>query len=139
MAQYDIKRLATKTIVHKYNGVMGSIRSIDTHPTLPLIATASIDQFVRIHHAETYRQVSKVRISSSSSSTTKHFNECFQFQFYLKSRLTSVLFAPHEIVNHQEQKEQQVEEKVDEEIENDEVWSQFKRKLPKHSQDRYIS
>ena len=60
MAQYDIKRLASKNIVHKYNGVMGSIRSIDTHPTLPLIATASIDQFVRIHNAETYRQVSKV-------------------------------------------------------------------------------
>lgn len=60
MAQYDIKRLGSKSIVHKYKGVMGSIRSIDTHPTLPLIATASIDQFVRIHHAETYRQVSKV-------------------------------------------------------------------------------
>lgn len=55
----------------------------------------------------------------------------------MKSRLTSVLFAPHEIINHQEQKEQ-VEEKVEEEIENDEVWSQFKRKLPKHSQDAYV-
>jgi WD40 repeat protein len=61
MAQFDIKRLSSASIVHKYNGVIGSIRSIDTHPTLPLIASASIDQYVRIHDAETYRQVAKVR------------------------------------------------------------------------------
>lgn len=57
MAQFDIKRLS---IVHKYKGVIGSIRSIDTHPTLPLIASASIDQYLRIHNADTHRQVAKV-------------------------------------------------------------------------------
>lgn len=65
MAQYDIKRLSSGSIVHKYKGVMGSIRSIDTHPTLPLIASASIDQYVRIYSGETYRQISKVSFDKS--------------------------------------------------------------------------
>ncbi|CAF3361947.1 unnamed protein product [Rotaria socialis] len=117
MAQFDIKRLSSSAMVHKYNGVMGSIRSIDTHPTLPLIASASIDQYIRIHNAETYRQVSK---------------------FYLKSRLTSVLFSPHSIANREEQQEKTVETNT-EEIENDEVWSQFKRKLPKESSEKSSS
>lgn len=60
MAQLDIKRLSSAAIVHKYRGVIGSIRSIDTHPTLPLIASASIDQYIRIHDADTHRQISKV-------------------------------------------------------------------------------
>lgn len=62
MAQFDLKHLSS--IVHKYRGVIGSIRSIETHPTLPLIASASIDQYVRIHDAETHRQVSKVITSN---------------------------------------------------------------------------
>ncbi|CAF3808594.1 unnamed protein product [Rotaria magnacalcarata] len=117
MAQFDIKRLSSSAMIHKYNGVMGSIRSIDTHPTLPLIASASIDQYTRIHNAETYRQVSK---------------------FYLKSRLTSVLFSPHSIANREEQQEKTVETNT-EETENDEVWSQFKRKLPKESSEKFVS
>jgi hypothetical protein len=60
MAQFDIKHLSSSAIVHKYKGVIGSIRSIDTHPTLPLIASASIDQYIRIHNAETHQQISKV-------------------------------------------------------------------------------
>ena len=121
MAQFDIKRLSSGSIVHKYNGVIGSIRSIDTHPTLPLIASASIDQYVRIHHAETYQQVAKV------SSVALHRPALIVlFQFYLKSRLTSVLFSPHEILNHEEQKK--IVATVTEELENDAVWSQFKRK-----------
>ncbi len=60
MAQFDIKRLSSNAIVHKYKGVIGSIRSIDTHPTLPLIASASIDQYIRIHNADTHQQISKV-------------------------------------------------------------------------------
>jgi len=113
MAQFDIKRLSSSGIVHKYKGVIGSIRSIDTHPTLPLIASASIDQYIRIHNADTHRQISK---------------------FYLKSRLTSVLFSPHSISNREGQQEQTVEV-INEEVKNDEVWSQFKRKLPKDSSD----
>jgi ribosome biogenesis protein NSA1 len=62
IAQLDIKRLSSSAIVHKYRGSVGSIRSIDTHPTLPLIASASIDQYVRIYHAETHQQISKVSL-----------------------------------------------------------------------------
>ncbi|CAF4159052.1 unnamed protein product, partial [Rotaria magnacalcarata] len=78
---------------------------------------ASIDQYIRIHNAETYRQVSK---------------------FYLKSRLTSVLFSPHSIANREEQQEKTVETNT-EETENDEVWSQFKRKLTKESSEKFVS
>lgn len=66
MAQFDIKRLSSSAIVHKYKGVIGSIRSIDTHPTLPLIASASIDQYIRIHNADTHRQISKVKFDFES-------------------------------------------------------------------------
>jgi hypothetical protein len=48
----------------------------------------------------------------------------------LKSRLTSVLFSPHEIANREEQQDTPVET-ASETVENDEVWSQFKRKLNK--------
>jgi len=122
MAQFDIKRLSSSSsaIVHKYKGVIGSIRSIDTHPILPLIVSASIDQYVRIHNADTHRQVSK---------------------FYLKSRLTSVLFSPHSILNREEKEQQQqiTVETRNEEVENDAVWSQFKRKLTKNSNERSSS
>ena len=60
MGQFDIKRLSSSALVQKYRGVIGSIRSIDTHPTEPLIVSASIDQYVRIHDADTHRQLSKV-------------------------------------------------------------------------------
>ncbi|CAF1169140.1 unnamed protein product [Adineta ricciae] len=115
MAQFDLKHLSS--IVHKYRGVIGSIRAIETHPTLPLIASASIDQYVRIHDAETHRQISK---------------------FFLKSRLTSVLFSSHTIANHEEQNEKPTETNTDE-IENDEVWSQFKRKSTRGPSDRSSS
>jgi hypothetical protein len=44
-----------------------------------------------------------------------------------------VLFSPHEISNREEQQEKIVETNTTE-VENDEVWSQFKRK----SSDRLI-
>jgi WD40 repeat protein len=74
MAQFDVRRLSSSGIVHKYNGVIGSIRSIDAHPTLPLIASASIDQYVRIHNAETYRQVAKVNLDISSYAICTNFD-----------------------------------------------------------------
>ena len=76
MAQFDLKRLSAGALIHKYRGVIGSIRSIDTHPTLPLIASASIDQYIRIHDAETYRPLTKVRSRSSLAS-------CAQNAFFL--------------------------------------------------------
>ncbi len=55
----------------------------------------------------------------------------------MKSRLTSVLFSPHSISNQEEQQEKLVETN-NEEIENDEVWSQFKRKLRKETSDMFV-
>ncbi len=48
-----------------------------------------------------------------------------------------MIFSPHEISNREEQQEKIVETNTTE-VENDEVWSQFKRKLPKGSSDRLI-
>lgn len=64
------------------------------------------------------------------------------FQYYLKSRLTSVLFSPHTIANRDEQQEANAEIN-NTEIENgggadDDVWSQFKRKLKKDSSEKFV-
>lgn len=67
MGQFDIKRLSSSALVHKYRGVIGSIRSIETHPTEPLIVSASIDQYIRIHNADTHRQTSKVSRRTNAS------------------------------------------------------------------------
>jgi basic membrane lipoprotein Med (substrate-binding protein (PBP1-ABC) superfamily) len=48
-----------------------------------------------------------------------------------------VLFSSHSIANREEQQEKTVEIN-NEEVENDEVWSQFKRKLKKDSSDMFV-
>ena len=48
-----------------------------------------------------------------------------------------MLFSPHSIANREEQQETTVEANV-EEVGNDEVWSQFKRKLKKESSDTFV-
>jgi len=48
-----------------------------------------------------------------------------------------VLFSPHSISNREEQQEKTVET-ITEEVESDEVWSQFKRKLKKESSNTFV-
>jgi hypothetical protein len=48
-----------------------------------------------------------------------------------------VLFSPHSISNHEEKQETTVEV-VNEKVDNDEVWSQFKRKLAKDSSNTLV-
>ncbi len=48
-----------------------------------------------------------------------------------------MLFSPHSILNQEEQQEKIVET-ITEEVESDEVWSQFKRKLKKESSDTFV-
>jgi hypothetical protein len=48
-----------------------------------------------------------------------------------------VLFSPHSISNREEQQEKSVETNT-EEVESDEVWSQFKRKLNKESSNTFV-
>lgn len=48
-----------------------------------------------------------------------------------------MLFSPHTVSSQEEQTE--VADAINkEEIEEDEVWSQFKRKLPKDSQEKFV-
>ena len=48
-----------------------------------------------------------------------------------------MLFSPHSIINQEEQKEKPIEV-IHKEVENDEVWSQFKRKIPKDSSETFV-
>ncbi|ESO88034.1 hypothetical protein LOTGIDRAFT_234800 [Lottia gigantea] len=57
-------------VVHKYKGFAGSVRSIQCHPTMPLVVTCGLDRFVRIHHIVSRELMHK---------------------FYLKSRLNCLL------------------------------------------------
>ncbi|XP_078389060.1 WD repeat-containing protein 74 [Cetorhinus maximus] len=53
-------------------GQAGSIRSVQCHPTLPLVASCGLDRFLRVHSTET---------------------KMLQHKVYLKSRLNCVLFT----------------------------------------------
>jgi ribosome biogenesis protein NSA1 len=64
--------LATMKTAGRYKGFAGSVRSVDKHPDLPLIASVGLDRFVRVHHTETREMLSCV---------------------YVKQRLRAVLFA----------------------------------------------
>ncbi|XP_064621391.1 WD repeat-containing protein 74-like isoform X2 [Lineus longissimus] len=57
-------------LLHCFKGFAGGIRSIECHPTLPLIASCGLDRFLRIHDLNTKKLLHK---------------------FYLKSRLNCLL------------------------------------------------
>ena len=47
-------------MVHCYRGFAGSIRCVECHPTLPLVASCGLDRYVRIHDLEQQHLVNKV-------------------------------------------------------------------------------
>ncbi|XP_050418233.1 WD repeat-containing protein 74 [Patella vulgata] len=62
----------TGKTVHCFKGFAGSVRSIQCHPSLPIMATCGLDRFLRIHHIESRELLHK---------------------FYLKSRLNCLLLS----------------------------------------------
>ncbi|EKX47431.1 hypothetical protein GUITHDRAFT_106874 [Guillardia theta CCMP2712] len=56
----------------KFKHIAGSVRAVDFHPSLPLVAAASLDRFVRVYDANTTMMTSRI---------------------YAKQRLNCLLFA----------------------------------------------
>lgn len=69
MALIDLRK---KALVHVFKGFAGSIRYVQCHPTLPLVASCGLDRFFRLHELNTHKLLSKI---------------------YLKSRLNSLLLS----------------------------------------------
>ncbi len=63
-------------------GVAGSVRSLQLHPTEPLIASVGLDRFLRVHCTETRKLLGKV---------------------HLKQQLTGVCWLPVRSVEQQEE------------------------------------
>lgn len=69
--QFDVRM---KRRMGKFKGVAGGITSIVQHPQLPLVATTSLDRFVRVYSLGTRKLVKRV---------------------YLKQKLTAALFSSY--------------------------------------------
>ncbi|XP_017344467.1 WD repeat-containing protein 74 isoform X2 [Ictalurus punctatus] len=78
-------------------GVAGSVRGLQCHPTLPLVASCGLDRFLRIHNLQDRTLMHKV---------------------YLKSRLNCVLVSSKDLQCVSDEDEQLEEVKTEE----DEVW-----------------
>ncbi|RXG57320.1 WD repeat-containing protein 74 [Armadillidium vulgare] len=70
MALFDLRNPSNKTPLHVYKGFAGAIKNIYVHETLPLVASVSLDRYLRFHDLNTSKMLSKE---------------------FMKSRLTSVL------------------------------------------------
>ncbi|GFU52584.1 WD repeat-containing protein 74 [Nephila pilipes] len=71
MALIDLRR---KLLVHAFKGFVGSIRSVQCHPTLPWVASCGLDRFLRIHDLNQHKLLKKI---------------------YLKTRLNCLLFGTY--------------------------------------------
>ncbi|KAB5543158.1 hypothetical protein PHYPO_G00076000 [Pangasianodon hypophthalmus] len=79
-------------------GVAGSVRGLQCHPSLPLVASCGLDRFLRIHNLQDRTLMHKV---------------------YLKSRLNCVLLSSRDLQHCVSNEDEQLEEVKAEE---DEVW-----------------
>ncbi|XP_039625287.1 WD repeat-containing protein 74 [Polypterus senegalus] len=79
-------------------GFAGSVRALQCHRSLPLVASCGLDRFLRIHNLEDKQLLHKV---------------------YLKSRLNCLLLTSKENIQEQEEKVQESQE----EVKDDEIWA----------------
>jgi len=58
MGAFDLR--SPGKLLHVYKGFAGSITALEAHPTLPYVATCSLDRFVRVHHVDTRKLIHKI-------------------------------------------------------------------------------
>ncbi|XP_074861842.1 WD repeat-containing protein 74 isoform X1 [Carettochelys insculpta] len=95
-------------LVKCLKGFAGSVRSIQCHPTLPLVASCGLDRFLRVHNIEDKRLIHKV---------------------YLKSRLNCLVLTSREKWEEEEEPEPAAQAEVKEE--EDELWDGMERVVTK--------
>ncbi|CAL1268694.1 unnamed protein product [Larinioides sclopetarius] len=61
MALLDLRK---KLLVHVFKGFAGSIRNIQCHPTLPLVASCGLDRFLRIHDLNKHKLLKKIYLKT---------------------------------------------------------------------------
>ncbi|EFA83480.1 WD40 repeat-containing protein [Heterostelium album PN500] len=114
---YDIRNGKS---IGSYKGNTGSVRCIDVHPTLPLLATVGLDRHLRVFDIDSRKCVQTV---------------------YLKQKMSSVLFSAEEPPEPEEEEEttngyaQQFDDEEEEEEynddggiddeENEQIWNQI--------------
>lgn len=93
-----------------YKGFAGSIRDMQCHPTLPLVASCGLDRFLRVHDIQDGSIRSKI---------------------YLKSKLNCLLFSSRDFTQDEDMleagkkgKKKTAKEEGDEESE--EIWKKMK-------------
>jgi len=78
LAEYDMRK---GRILHTYKGVTGSTRSLQLHPTVPVIVACGLDRFVRIYGTKSRKLENKL---------------------YLKFMMNSILFTREPRVRNRE-------------------------------------
>lgn len=82
-------------------GLAGSVRGLQCHPSLPLVASCGLDRFLRVHSLE---------------------DRSLQHKVYLKSRLNCVLLSSRELESSTDVTGDVEEVKAEDEKDEDEVW-----------------
>ena len=59
-------------MVHCYRGFAGSIRCVECHPTLPLVASCGLDRYLRVHDLEETHLLHKVLVIIWTSQGTRN-------------------------------------------------------------------
>nr|XP_005988851.2 PREDICTED: WD repeat-containing protein 74 isoform X2 [Latimeria chalumnae] len=106
--QMAILDLRQGRLVKCLKGFAGSIRSIQCHASLPLVASCGLDRFLRIHNIE---------------------DKQLQHKVYLKSRLNCLLFTSRD--QWEEDKETAVNPQEDVKEEEDEIWDSMETVVEK--------
>lgn len=107
---FDTRKM--KQILHTYKGFSGSISAVGCDNSGKYLYTASLDRFVRVHHAETTE---------------------LQYQCYVKSKATRILLRECEPTIKAEDEEENAEEvavKVDDEDSGDDEFDRMFDAMP---------
>ncbi|KAL4469828.1 hypothetical protein ABPG72_013571 [Tetrahymena utriculariae] len=95
-------------MIFNFKGSIGSVKDIKIHPTLPYIASVSLDRYLRVYHQETKQLINKIN---------------------LKQRLHSLLFSNQGLLDESESEQEEQQEEDEEIVENK------KRKIPSLNED----
>ncbi|KAM6435436.1 WD repeat-containing protein 74 [Liasis olivaceus] len=101
-------------LVKCLKGFAGSVRAIQCHPTLPVVASCGLDRFLRLHNLH---------------------SKCLEHKVYLKSRLNCLLLTSREKWESEGlEPSTDLQDEVKEE-EEDEIWSSMEVVAPKRKVD----
>lgn len=115
LQQLDLRKNAR--MVHVYHGMGGSVRGIESHPSLPMLGACGLDRFLRVYDVHTRKQLHKV---------------------YLKQKLNCVLFSAQTPAQAKEAEEAAADAEAainaPAEDENDELWHELNQRAKRQAE-----